>query len=67
MTLAGNHRLPVIRLEFYHRHLWEWTTMAANRWTHDGRKLTEVTPNVSLMPSPPRVVISKTGYYVMAQ
>ena len=40
MTLAGNHRLPGIRLGFYHRHLWEWTTMAENRWTHDGRKLT---------------------------
>ena len=22
------------------RHLWEWTTLAENQWTHDGRKLT---------------------------
>jgi predicted alpha/beta-hydrolase family hydrolase len=40
VTLAGNYRLPVFRQEFHQRHLWEWTTLAENQWTHDGRKLT---------------------------
>lgn len=40
MTLAGIYRQPVIRLEFHQRHPWKWTTLAENRWTHIGRKLT---------------------------
>ncbi len=42
MTLAGNHRLPDLRQESRYRHFWEWTTLAENRWTHDGRRLTPV-------------------------
>ena len=38
--LAGIYRQPVIHLEFHQRHPWEWTTLAENRWTHIGRKLT---------------------------
>jgi hypothetical protein len=35
------------------RHLWEWTTLAENRWTHIGRKLTIMIEQVekSLEPS----------------
>ena len=40
MILAGTYRLPVSRQEFRYRHFWEWTTLAENQWTHDGRKLT---------------------------
>ena len=43
MTLAGTYRLPVSHLESRQRHPWKWTTLAENRWTHDGRKLTEMT------------------------
>jgi hypothetical protein len=40
VTLAGTYRLPVFRQESRYRHLKEWTTLAENQWTHDGRKLT---------------------------
>ena len=41
MTLADTYRLPDSRQECRYRHLKEWTTLAENQWTHDGRKLTE--------------------------
>jgi hypothetical protein len=40
VTLADTYRLPVFRQELRYRHFWEWTTLAENQWTHDGRKLT---------------------------
>jgi hypothetical protein len=33
-------RPPDSRQESRYRHLKDWTTLAENRWTHDGRKLT---------------------------
>jgi hypothetical protein len=44
VTLADTYRLLVIRQEFPYRHLWEWTALAENQWTHDGRKLTGFPP-----------------------
>ena len=35
VTLPDAYRL-LFRQEFSYRHLWEWTTLAEDRWTHNG-------------------------------
>ena len=54
MTLAGSYRLPVLHQEFHQRHPCEWTTLAENQWTHDGRKLTALQPRSGFAPEPGR-------------
>jgi hypothetical protein len=61
MTLAGTYRLPVFHLESHQRHLCKWTTLAENRWTHHGRKLTPLILNVASnwMPAAEKTIFQK--------
>jgi hypothetical protein len=48
----NRYRVPAtfFQQEFPGRHLWEWTTLAENRWTHIGRELTSGSADLTLKP-----------------